>query len=211
MNLSVFERTLGAELRKPLDDLGFRSQGVLDFLRKTPFGGETLRFGGRMDDQQLCKISGTAGIFFRSVEHLLNPGRSPGSLSPTIMVPLHLLHEDHEYFEWIMGRVEDAPLVATEIVAEAEEYALPFFERYSQIEEVKQRLESPNPADWFVLTPEQRVMILAAIEQVTGYTEKALRLIDEALADRADALPKRRLPLEKLRAEIVNSLESSSQ
>jgi len=45
-------------------------------------------------------------------------------------------------------------------------------------------------------------MTLAAIEHVTGSPGKALQLIDTALAERADELPKKRLSLERLRERL---------
>ncbi len=94
----------------------------------------------------------------------------------------------------------DAIRVAEEIEIEVRTYALPFFSAYSKIEDVKVSLESSNPLDWFALTPEQRVALLAAIEYMRGSEEKAKDILDEAIAARAAEPPKRRLSLEKLRA-----------
>lgn len=103
-----------------------------------------------------------------------------------------------------MPSAADAPEVASKIIGEVKSYAIPFFERYKQVEDLRHALESTNPMDWFVLTQEQRVMILAGIEHATGSTAKALRLLDDALAERAKDLPKKRYLLEKLRARLAN-------
>jgi hypothetical protein len=121
---------------------------------------------------------------------------------PTVLVPLHLLHADREYFEWPMGSLDDGPPVAAEILAEIDAYALPFFREYDNVDSLRRALAKPNPP-WFVLTPEQRIATLAAIEHASGSSEDAIQRLDRALAERVDSLPKKRWQLEKLRAHLA--------
>jgi hypothetical protein len=87
-------------------------------------------------------------------------------------------------------------------MAEVRAYALPFFEAFTQADNVKRSLWSRDPNDWFALTPEQRISLLAALEHAAGETGKALRILDEALSERVNALPKKRRPLEDLRSRL---------
>lgn len=199
MNLADYEQALGARLRPPLADIGFAHDATLWFTRPNPAGTETLRLGGRLEPER-CLFSGTAGVYLRAVERILRPD-SAGT-APTLMVPLHFLHEEREFFEWTMSAADDSVRIAAAIMAEVRTYVLPFFEKYTRTENVKRSLESADPKDWFALTSEQRVSLLATMEYVAGDTEKALRILDEALAERAKALPKKRRLLEKLRAQL---------
>ena len=202
---------LRAELREPMERIGFLNSEALDFVRSSPFGSETLRFGGRLDESARLQISGTAGLVFGDIERVLRQaGKEGSSLSSTILMPLHLLHPDRQYYEWSMGGVESAPAVASQIMAEVERFALPFFEKYGQITEVKRTLEQDRPP-WFVLTPVQRIQVLAAIELVYGSPARALAILDEAIAARADAAPKKRVSLERMRSAIRASVDVTRQ
>lgn len=212
MILSACEQELSEHLQAALALLGFDRTGTLSFLRTTPVGGQTLRFGGRIDGSQRCQISGTAGIIFHSVARvLLGGGALPDALPPTVLVPLHLLHADRQHFEWTMTTPKDAPVVALAVLQEVTSFALPFFERIKSLEDLKRALESQDPVDWFVLTPEQRVLVLASIDYVSGSAEKAVRLLDQALAVRANEPPKRRYLLERLRSQLAAQPTSTDQ
>lgn len=200
MNILACERELGEALRTPLFRLGFAKSDVAFFSRSSPIGEDRLRFGGRLDDGR-CLISGSAGVFLSRVEAILRSDPRTAT-QPTIVMPLHFLHEGREFFEWTMETNSAAIRVAEEIEVEVRTYALPFFDAYSKIENVRLSLESSNPRDWFALTPEQRIILLVAIEYTGGNREKAKKIIDEAIAARADEPPKRRQSLEKLRARL---------
>lgn len=204
MKRAVCEKSVGAELAKPLKTLGFEQEATLDFLRKTEFGGQTLRFGGRIDHQGHCHISGTAGIIFRDVEAVLaHSGKSGSALAPTIVMPLHLLHAERKYFDWQLQGADDAPIVATDIVGAVKALAQPFFERYGTLTAVRDALAKPSPLSWFILSPEQRETTLAAIEHLLGSSDSAIARLDSALAERAGEMPRRRRELEKLRGHLA--------
>ncbi|MCW1915562.1 hypothetical protein OJ996_18395 [Luteolibacter sp. GHJ8] len=81
--------------------------------------------------------------------------------------------------------------------------ALPFFERFGKPEKMRDRLRSGMPKDWFTLSGEQRIELLAAIESSLGNQAKAIELIDAELTKLRDALPKKRYALEALRAKLA--------
>jgi hypothetical protein len=182
------------------------SDTLLDFTRPRSAGSHIVRFGGRLDERQHCQVSGTVGVLFDDVERILKgPANDASPRTPTIVMPLHLLHADRQYFEWTLAHPTGAPAVAVAILAELTSYAMPFFERYKRLEDVRQALESANPADWFILNPEQRIMTLAAVEHASGSPERAVHLLDVALAERDNALPKKRYLLEKLRTRLATA------
>ncbi len=194
------EQALSSQLRPELEKLGFDVDAALWFSRPGPSTIETLRFGARLRSPNQLLFSGTAGICLRPVEVVLRPN-SYGK-SPTIAMPLHFLHENRKYFEWSMSATKDSPRIVAEILEEIRIYALPFFEKYSQIKNVEKSLQSENARDWFVLGPEQRVCVLAAIAWAAGDEEKALRTLREALSERRDSLPRKRRRLEVLYADL---------
>lgn len=194
------EQALSNLLRPELEDLGFDADRALWFSRSAPLTIETLRFGARLEPPSQLFFSGTAGICLKSVEAILRPNWD--GKNPTIAIPLHLLREDREYFEWSMSAIEDSSQVAVAILEEIRSYALPFFEEFSQIENVERSLQSPNARDWFVLGPEQRLCVLAAIAWAAGDEEKALRILGDAISERQDSLPRKRRRLEALFADL---------
>lgn len=194
---------MGAELRRPLAALGLANLGTLDSLRSTNCGGQTLRFGGRIDPEGHFHIGGTAGVIFREVQEVLAcRGKSGSALSPTIVMPFHLLGVDAKFFDWELKNIDEAANVASEIVTYVRLHVLPFFDQNDRIESIWEALLQPLPSSWFLLTPEQRVLTLAAIEFLSGFAERAIERLDRALAERAEEPPKRLLELQKLRTHL---------
>ena len=57
-------------------------------------------------------------------------------------------------------------------------------------------LEAADPKKWFALGPDQRVNVLAAIQSSQGNKGGALRILDDALSERASLPPKRRFEID---------------
>lgn len=206
MKRSACERLLVAGLESPLRDLGFQTDGVLAYLRTTQFGGQTLRFGIRLEPDGTCRIGGTAGIRFREIQAILEHFETGGGdLTPTVVMPFHLLHADRRHFEWSLPSPEETPRVCSEILREVETSALPFFDRFSTLDAFAATLNEPTPSSWFILTPEQREATLAAIDHLAGATSSAVARLDRAIAERLEKPPKYRRNLEKLRDFLSSS------
>ena len=202
MTRRASERALSAALQGPLADRGFEEVGALDFFRPNDLGGYTLRFGTRLDQERRVRVSGTVGIVFLSLNRIVGLGDEVDERFPTVMMPIHLLHPDRSYREWTMAVPSDAPAVASEIVQEVDAFALPFLTAFGQIDAVKGALQSPHPRDWFMLNPEQRLVVLAAIEQLAGQPDQAKELLRQGLLERTDELPKCRVALERALARL---------
>jgi hypothetical protein len=71
--------------------------------------------------------------------------------------------------------------------------------------ELRTKLESSSPKDWFVLGPEQRLNVLAVIRFVQGDKSGALKSLDDALLERQRALPAKRLQIEAVRKRLAGA------
>ena len=201
MTTKDHERMLAGALRLSISAFGFVEESLLWFVRTNPGVAHCLGIGTRTDQHRVL-VSGTAGISFSGINTILKP-EIKEAIYPTVVVPFHFLHENRSFFEWAIESVDAVAHVAEEITVEIRDFAVPFFEKYSDLAALKSSLESPNPMDWFCHTPEQRIVTLAAIEAVEGDTDKAIRILDEALAERMGAPPKKRSLIELIRGRLL--------
>ena len=121
-------------------------------------------------------------------------------------MPIHLLREKKSFTEWQFQAADDLERLRDMVMLDLTDVALPFIERYSKLTELRRRLESPTPADWFVLGPEQRLNVLAVIQFVQGDRHGALKTLDGALLKQKSALPNKRLPIEAVRKRLTQAL-----
>lgn len=209
MSLQAYEGAVHQLLQQPLARLGFAEKRRLGFMRGGPEAIEILSFPGRFDSGHFF-FACTVGVHFTAIERVLRPD-STHEIIPTIFVPIHLLHRDRAFFEWSLYEPTPSEELAIAVIAELEKHALPFLEKYSILGNVRMSLESPDPADWFVLNPEQRISILAAIFHSSGATQQAIETVEKALAERQGALPKKRRSLEKLRTHLLGQQRQTAQ
>lgn len=189
--------------RAPLSALGFSHAGALTFSQSRSEGIQLISFSCRKNkDRDIC-ISFGAGIRFEAVEKLL--GTTPDQrLFPTVSKPLSVLSNESSYPEWCFSESSDHLSIQKDVINDIQSFALPFLDRFSTLESVRIQLEDPDPHQWFVLDPEQRIAILASIVQLQGDPARALALIDEALADMPTAPSKKRQRFERLRNQILS-------
>ena len=199
--MTSFDESLGGLLEDRLSPLGFRRYRCLEFIRGPSTAVEILNFGSRKTEQGFS-FSFSVGIRFERVEEVLRPESSDLSY-PTIMMPIHLLHEERKFFEWfVVDSSQPADSILDEVVSEVENFAEPFFRRFRTLRAVKANLESNRPIDWFVLSSQQRVATLAAIFAVMDDKAGALAILDLALEERINDPPKKRRKLEILRGVL---------
>jgi hypothetical protein len=202
MDIRNYEDRLITILQEPLKKYGFWEKERLLFVRGNSDITETLAFGGRLDIGSDRFLFGcTVGIKFLAVEKIYRP-EMLNEIIPTIMLPLHLLHKDRAFFEWSIDENEIDISIKKKVMQEVEIYALPFYERFVDLNNVKDNLKSSNPKNWFVLTPEQRICILGIIEYLRGDLERATKIIDKAIEERKGAFPKKLKLLEKIRERL---------
>jgi hypothetical protein len=205
-SLVLTEKLLDLSLAEPLLGLGFKRVRRLIF-RKDALGvKQLLRFPTQLqDDKTLFNVNGA--IRFEKIEELLG---NTDPLSPTLMMPIHLLRPRKEHIEWQFIPESSNRLVA-QVLGDCRQYLLPFLERMSVMEALKSqllyefehyantaarrtRLSSEAERVQFdlalqndgrlrlVLSPEQRVEKLAAIYVLEGKKDSAENLIDSELS-----------------------------
>jgi hypothetical protein len=165
---------------------------------------QLLRFPTRLQDNiMLFNVNGA--IRFEKIEELLG---NADPLSPTLMMPVHLLRPSKEHIEWQFIPESSRGLI-DQVLADCRQYLLPFLETMSVVESLKSQLlyeidyyariaaqRQGSEADIvkfdlalqddgrlkLVLGSELRVAKLAAIYVLEGNKGAAEHLIDSELA-----------------------------
>ena len=199
-NKVLFEELLAQRLERK-EFTRFGPSTSLQFCRATGESQQLLDFDSRSENHKLlygCNV----GLRFPEVEAIL--GRSEGTpLTPTVAVPIHLLGDDDSFFEWVLREGSSCEDLVDEVMEDIELLAFPFLDRFSSIVKVEESLSSSKPTDWFVLTAEQRIAVLAAILKLRGRLDRALDLIDFALLEREEAPAKKKRRLERLKDRML--------
>jgi hypothetical protein len=205
-SLAPMEKLLDSLLAGPLLVLGFRRVERLIFQRDLPGIKQLLRFPTRLQGNRML-FNANGAIRFENIEELLGEG---DPLSPTLVMPVHLLRPSKEYIEWQFPSESPEGLIE-KVLADCRQCLLPFFERMSEMKTLKSqllyevehyanvaaqraRLSSEAERIQFdvalqndgrlrlVLGQEQRVEKLAAIYVLEGDKDAAKHLIDSELA-----------------------------
>jgi hypothetical protein len=204
---------LGSLLAEPLQELGFKRAQRLIFQREASGVRQFLRFPTRLHNN-IMFFNVNAAVRFEEIEKLLG---NVDPLSPTLMMPVHLLRPNKEYHEWQF--TPDYPgVLVDKVLADCRHYLLPLIEKMSVLETLKSQLVfeidhfatvaaeraqlnseaerikydvtiQNNGRLKLVLSPEQRVEKLAAIYVLEGKRDAAEHLIDAELAKLRIAKP----------------------
>lgn len=177
------------------------------FVRKSPFvwmrAGQSDCFilvGVRKDARGYFAVTASCGIRFGMLSKLLAGSPTNGI---HVNVPFHLLESGGQFVEWQFNDAVQLQALGASAARDFEMRALPFFECFGKLEKMRDKLHSELPKDWFTLSGEQRIELLAAIESSLGNQAEAIELIDAELRKLRDALPKKRYALEALRAKLA--------
>jgi hypothetical protein len=181
--------------------LGFNRKESLWYTRLVNEATGSLSFPFRIDSQGLGSFTVGVGLEFEALARAL--GEDVSDIVACIGSPIHFLREDRSYTEWKFSTKTDLEVMSAEINQDLKKYAIPFIERYSSLSALQKTLESSNPKDWFSLGADRRVIVLAVIQFLHGDKAGALRIMDQALLERKDALPKRRFEIEYVRKRIA--------
>jgi len=205
MTLNFATKLLDSFLQSVLLPLGFERLDSLAYVRPSSQADAVLSFPCRIDPRGPCCFTCHGGVRFDSLEALLRSGPIDKTRS-TVMMPIHLLREKKSFTEWQFQAADDLERLRDTVMLDLADLALPFIERYSKLTELRRRLESSTPADWFVLGPAQRLNVLAVIQFVQGDRHGALKTLDGALLKQNSALPSKRLPIEAVRKRLTQAL-----
>lgn len=209
-NAVAFEdgrKPLLALLQPSFKDRGFDHLKGLSFGRGSVKAVEIISFGARRGREGVLCFSFGVGVRFPELEAVLRPN-DDDDLATTIAKPLSVLRRSAGFPEWCFDGSREPADVVHDVIGAIDEYGLPFLQSYSSMSEVSRSLQSDDPMDWFVLSPEQRLMTLAAIEHVEGRLHDALRRLESAIAAMKDAPMKTRWPIERLRERLIGAAAS---
>jgi len=204
MKLDSAKQLLDSFLQNVASALDFQRVERLVYTRPINEAAVLLSFPCRLDPRGPGCFGCNVGLRFQSLEPFLQGEAKP--IVPTIMMPLHLLRENKSFTEWQFYATDDLERLRDAVVRDLTKIALPFAERYSNLPELRRRLESSIPNDWFILGPEQRLNVLAAVQFVQGDKPGALKTLDDALLERKAALPSKRLPIEAVRRRLGEAI-----
>ncbi|HXI13732.1 MAG TPA: hypothetical protein VNM92_13975 [Thermoanaerobaculia bacterium] len=172
MDLNKGRRTITSTFQEPLHQRGFSEAKRLTFTRGTRDRIEIIAFGLRK-----AKVGSKAGhicfgvgvgVRFEAIERALrNKNTDDRELFPTVGLSLHLLRPERKYTEWCF---DDTNSPSMEVISDVDQYAVPFFDRYQNIDDVRSALVSEDPRSWFTLSPAERREMLDAIATLQSAT-----------------------------------------
>jgi len=202
MTLESAKQLLDSFVQGVVSTLGFQRVERLIYTLPVNEAAALLSFPCRVDPRGPACFTCSAWLRFESLEQYLRGGAAKPT-KPTVSMPLHLLRENKRFTEWQFYTSDDLEQLRDTVTHELTDIALPFLERHSKLAELRRKLESPTPADWFILGPEGRLTVLAAIRFVQGDKPGALKILDDALLERKGDLPAKRLPIEAVRKRLA--------
>jgi hypothetical protein len=183
MNEKEAQERAMAELEPEASRMGFSRALRWNFTR--PTGGDVvniLSVGVNSTTSGGFSLGCGVGIRFNQVESLIARTYHDASKA-TIGMPIHLLRPDPKYDQWFFTNAASLKRVVPEVVADIRTYALPFFDKYSSLENVRHQLEQEPPQSWFVLDREGRIKVLTGILFAQEGPRKALAWLSAKLSE----------------------------
>jgi hypothetical protein len=214
LTVSFSKRTVEAFVKRriapALLERGFVLYGrALDYCSEEDTVSKHIGFGIARSRVREYALSVGAGVRFHEVERVAFCGKPGSEYNSTFGGLLHLLSRSKEYLEWLVWPGMDEERLAADILSAIFSIAFPFFDRYGKLEAVKEALASDNPESWLTYSHEGRLTKLAAILWCTGERTRALEMLDEAIHERRDKMPKYRYELEELRDYLRSERQRS--
>ncbi|MBC8145161.1 MAG: hypothetical protein H7X80_06205 [bacterium] len=121
---------------------------------------------------------------------------------PLLLAPDNLLRPDDDYHEWMYDGENGVDQLRDEIVHDLRNYALPFIDRFANLEMVLNVLEGEGIRGPFTLDQSDLVAIIGAIHYVEGRRAKAVQIVDDALVALEGKPHKFRYPLKAVRKRM---------
>ena len=205
MSKREVERQIRDLFAGPLRERGFAAAEDVEFVREHGDTLQSISFPYEVRHTPLgtrrFNFSVSLANRFPVLERLYTPEDDVARFVPAVASPLYLLRPDQTFniHEWYL----DERRVASTVMAQIDKFGIPFLNRYSDLGEVKRRLESNSPSDWFSgLNSERRACLLASIALLANNRTEALRVVDAALEERKNKRSEKRWLLEQPRKRI---------
>lgn len=205
MTLQETRRLLDGFLEGIASTLAFQHVGSLEFSRRSADATALLSWPCRLDPRGFSAFTCNVGLCFEGLARWLSD--DPLKLAATVGTPMHFLGGNKSLTEWKFSNACDLEGLRGAILGDLDSLALPFIERYSKLSTLRKAVESANAEDWIKLglSQDRRVNVLAAIQIFQGDKPGAMKTLDNAIAERKAALPKRWIEIECLRRRLVEA------
>lgn len=128
-------------------------------------------------------------VRFPQIEKILNLGEDDPDEHGTYGGLIHLLINSG-FIEWRYTSDDDLSNINNEIVSHIESHAIPFLEKYKDIELVKRKLLSDDPKDWVTYDRQGRNRVIAAILWNAGRHEESKRFLTDFIDEAQNQQPK---------------------
>ena len=166
MSKREVERQIRDLFAGPLRERGFAPAEGVEFAREHEDAMQNISFPYAVRPTPLGTRRFRIKVFlanhFPALERLYAPEDNVARFAPAVTSPLYLLRPGKTFniHEWYL----DERRVASTVTAQIDKFGIPFLNKYSDLGEVKRRLESDSPSDWFTgLDSEGRACLLASI------------------------------------------------
>jgi hypothetical protein len=190
-----FEREFLAAFQKPLATVGFQYAGHLYFNREGDRQGiqfaETYRYLAKRFEFMMY-----AGVTHPAVNDLCGHEVMRED-NFTVGIGIYCRTRDETFGYWYL---ED-PTSIPEVLEYVHREAIPFVERFSDLNEIRLALEAGPPLP-FICAHDDIVWLLGAIMALQGERDRALAMIEKALEERRDQLPKHWFSAELVRRRL---------
>jgi hypothetical protein len=204
LNTSEVEAQIREVFGGPLSERGFAAMKEVKFVREHGDALQIIAFPYEFRPTLMGTRRIRFALFFSNrfpvLEGLYAPEDEVDRYAPAVGTPLYVLRPDKTFNvdEWYLDRRR----TASTVLAQIDEFGIPFLNRYSDLSEVERRLESDSPSDWFGLGSEGRTCLLASIALLANDRTEALRLVDAALAELRNERAEKRWLLKQFRKRI---------
>jgi hypothetical protein len=191
-------RLVKAAMQERLERFGFRRVAQVEFGRPDGDGLSKLSFPARQATPDEVRVTCHVSVHFAQVADLVSADVEV--FRPWVCSPIHLLRPNKAISEWSLHSEGGVPGVADAMVLEIEQFALPYIDRYSRLDAIREALASERREDWIDLglDPVSRVCWRSALEWIRGDPDRAVSILERALIERANERPGRNYNIEYL-------------
>ena len=205
MTIQQARRLLDGFLGGMVSKLAFQHVASLEFVRRSADATALVSWPCRLDPRGFAAFTCNVGLRFEGLAGWL--GDDPKEMAATVGTPVHLLRDNRSFTEWKFSDAGDLEGLRGAILGDLDRLVLPYIERYSTMPSLRGAVESADAQDWIKLGLDQdrRVNVLAAIQMAQGDKAGAVKTLEDALAERKAALPRRRIEIESLRRRLADA------
>lgn len=182
-----------------VEPMGFTRQTALVFVQPSDETKVFLLFQIRKDPRGYFAATGSIALHFKRLAPLIE-GSSPNQIH--LNVPFHLLGTERTFHEFHFSDAVHAEAMADDFAEVMSNCVMPWINEFGNLHSLCTRLSSSNPKDWFVLSAEQKTLLLAGLRWVLGDESLARSTVHESLSELENAMPSKRTPLERLQKKI---------